>query len=319
MPKVLFLGCNDNQLSYLRAARNLGFFVIGTDLNPQAPGAALADRFYPVSYTDIAELTRVACVENLGTDDRVFTAAAHFAHAAAANIAEQVGIDYPSARNVDICLDKIKFHVLLLDHHISVPPTRHLEAGNLPEVEPGKVYYLKSDYGKSPKYCYRITDGVLPRLPEKYDSFYRSAFVLQEEIVGTHYRVNLYPGNTAVFLKINDRCALSVKNLGPGHSAVLDRLRPVSDSLGLRNFIVKFDLIATSERWYVIDIGIDPPMRLRLFCEYLGVDFAAAYTRLYLTGEGADLPYWETICRPVLINSDPVGAACFTDLGGGCP
>lgn len=316
MPKVLFLGCNKNQTPYLRAAKNLGFFVIGTDLNPHAPGAAIADRFYPVGYTDIEELIKVARTENFGPDDRVFTAAAHFAHAAAASISEQMGIDYPSAQNVDICLDKIKFHALLLEHGIDVPPSQRIDPGKCLEVEQGKIYYLKSDYGKSPKYCYRITNGELPTLPEKYDSFYRAAFVLQDEIVGVHLRVNLYPGNTAVFLKIDDRCAFPIKNLGPGHAATVDRLRQVPDSLGLKDFIVKFDLIATSERWYVIDIGIDPPMRLRLLSEYMGIDFTTAYTKLYLTGEAEDLPRWDAICQPVLIESDPGSAARFIILGG---
>ena len=41
--KVLFLGCNNDQVPYLKAIKKLGFTVIGTDLNPKAPGAELAD------------------------------------------------------------------------------------------------------------------------------------------------------------------------------------------------------------------------------------------------------------------------------------
>jgi len=47
MPKVLILGCNHTQLPYIRAAAAMGFEVVGTDYNVNAPGKSCMDRFYP--------------------------------------------------------------------------------------------------------------------------------------------------------------------------------------------------------------------------------------------------------------------------------
>ncbi len=79
MTKVLFLGANSAQLPYLEAARALDFIVIATDRNPDAPGAALAERFHLASYTDAEALLRIARAEGLGPGDRLFTAATHLA------------------------------------------------------------------------------------------------------------------------------------------------------------------------------------------------------------------------------------------------
>jgi len=73
MPKLI-LGCNDAQIPYIRAAVDLGFEVVGTDYNVNAPGKACIDRFYPVSYLDSAGLKDVAAREKLTSADFIFTA-----------------------------------------------------------------------------------------------------------------------------------------------------------------------------------------------------------------------------------------------------
>ena len=57
--KILFIGCNHDQLPYLKNLSNRGFEIIGTDLNDDAPGKNFTDRFYRVSYTDIDGLLQL--------------------------------------------------------------------------------------------------------------------------------------------------------------------------------------------------------------------------------------------------------------------
>ena len=42
-PKVLFLGCNYDEIPYLKTLQERGFHVVATDINPDAPGMKLAD------------------------------------------------------------------------------------------------------------------------------------------------------------------------------------------------------------------------------------------------------------------------------------
>lgn len=301
MTKVLFLGCNTNQVPYLRAAKNLGFTVVGTDLNPRAPGATIADKFYPVGYADADELMEVAEKEGFGPQDKIFTAAAHFAWEGASGVAAQSGIPYLSPETTDICLDKTKLYPLMQDMGVPVPPAITLTPEQTPSLDADKVYYLKSDYGKTPNYCYRITGGEMPLRPAKYDRFYRRAFLLQEEVRGSQYRVNLFNGKAAVFLKLTDTCNVPLPVLGPGHGEVVNRLSEFNKALGLENLLTKFDLIINADGWHVIDLGLDPPMRMRLLYAYLGLDFPMAYTRYYLTGDPSGLLPWQSLASPLVM------------------
>lgn len=316
MAKVFFLGCNSSQVPYLRAARNLGFTVIGTDMNPDAPGAKIADHFHNVGYTDIDGLKHVAEIEGWNSSkDHIFTAAAHFAYEGASKLAAALGISFIKPDAVDICLDKTKFYSLLKEYSVPVPPTSLYKADSPANIDINKIHFLKSDYGKTPNYCYRIVNGQIPNLPKEHDPFYRQHFLLQEEVKGTHYRVNLYAGNFSVFLKFSDTASVPIQVLGPGHAEVVNRLHKVVSALGIENMLAKFDLIANEDSWYVIDIGLDPPMRFKLLCEYLKIDFPSAYTRYYLLNDVSALPVWSDICNPVVIQGSPQQGFEFIKIG----
>ncbi len=314
MPKVLILGCNHTQLPYIRAAAALGFEVVGTDYNVNAPGKACMDRFYPVSYIDFAGLKDVAAREKLTSADFIFTASSHLAYEGAARTASFSNIPFMDLRTVDICLNKIEFYKALQNYNIQVPPTLVFAANEIEIPDASKVYFLKSDYGKSPQYCYRLSNGEIPDLPLNFDDFYRKFFLLQEEIRGTHFRLNFYSGHVATFFKINDSAALPMRVFGPGYAEVITKLGRLINGLKLNHFLVKFDLIVIEDDWYVIDIGLDPPMRLRLLCEYAGFDFPTAYVKYYLLGDTKAIPSWDELYQPTLIQGFPESEIQYTSF-----
>ncbi len=303
MARVLFLGCNANQVPYLEAARALGFEVIGTDRNAAAPGATRADHFEAVGYDDVAGLRRIAEHHGLGPDDRIFTASAHLAYEAASVVAAERGVPFPSPEAIATALDKTRFYPRCAAVGLRVPPTRELLPDATPHLDPERVYWLKSDYGKSPRWCFRVTDGRLPERPP-HDAFYRRAFVLQDEIEGRHWRLNLWGDELAAFAR-NDQggwCAMA--GLGAAQEAVAAGLRGFLTDVGLEGGLTKWDLIEREGEWFVLDLGLDPPARLRTLCAHRGVDFPAAYTRLHLLGDTMALPPWSELRRPLEIAGD---------------
>lgn len=312
MPNVLFLGCNHNQSPYIDAARRNGFHVIATDLNPIAPGAALADRFYCVGYDDVDALLNIVREEGISSKDRLFTAAAHFAWEGAAQVAQAAGIPFISPASVDVCLDKIKFYELLREYDL-LPPTELYQPDSAFVLDKSKVYYLKSDYGKSPHYCYRVAGGDWPTIPAAHDRYYRKHFLLQEEILGSHYRVDLYGNQMAVFLKIRDDVCLPIPCLGPGHSLIHAALSDIVGRLGLETIITKFDLVANAKKAFVIDIGLDPPFRLKSLYAWRRLDFADAYVRHTLLGDLTAIRPWAELCRPLLISGTPAAGLGYLD------
>ncbi|HKQ68648.1 MAG TPA: ATP-grasp domain-containing protein [Polyangiaceae bacterium] len=59
-PRVLIVGCGFPQLGLLRAAKELGLFVVGTDANPSAIGRSACDRFFEASTHDVDAIVSAA-------------------------------------------------------------------------------------------------------------------------------------------------------------------------------------------------------------------------------------------------------------------
>ncbi len=302
MSRVFVLGCNEGQVPYLEAARACGFRPIGIDRNPNAPGRGLCDRFHAIGYHDLSAIRALVVEEGLGPDDRVFTAASHHAYEGAAEAAAAAGIAFPEVEAVRDCLDKSRFYARLGALGVPVPPTREVEPGHRPALDPARVYYLKSDYGKSPRYCERIEGGRWPRLPERFDPFYRRVFLLQDEVVGRHFRLNLYGRELAVFARRGEAHWESRPDLGQAHAEVQGMLERIVAALGVDGLLTKFDLIERDGCWYVLDIGLDRPLRLWLLARHLGIDFPARYVRAHLSGDLGMLPRWRELHRPVRIS-----------------
>ena len=301
MPNVLFIGCSEIQLPYLLSVKKLGYRVILTDGNDKSPGENLADCFYNIKYNNISALLEVAKTERLSVNDHVFTASSQFAYEGAAYVAQYCGMQYLSPDTVDIVLNKFKFYHLLSSLSVPVPPTTTYTDNQNSNINTKKTYYLKSDYGKSPNYCFRITKGEVPKLPINHDNYYRENFLIQEEVIGEHYRVNVYNSVFLVFRKFTDLVSKPVGIWANANKEIVDSLLTIIGYLQLDKMLVKFDIVINGKNWWLLDIGIDPPMRLRLLCNYIGIDFPMAYVRYYLTGDCIHLPDTKCINIPVLI------------------
>ena len=85
--KLLFLGCNHNQVSYLEILREQDWFILGVDINPNAPGKTLCDSFVCTGYDNLRKLIEIGKKEKFSHKDKIFTASSQFAHKGAAHFA----------------------------------------------------------------------------------------------------------------------------------------------------------------------------------------------------------------------------------------
>lgn len=278
MIKLLFLGCNFDQLPYLKIAKQKGYYIVGTDLNNHAPGIKYLDKYYRVGYEDAKGLIDFGKKEKFSYADKVFTASSQFAYIGASAFAKKFGIKFISPKTVDYCLNKIKLYQLFKKQNLQVPEwaivKRQKELKKY--VKKWGVCYLKSDYGKSPHYCYRIAGGHFPVLPLKRDRYFRKYFIIQKEIIGNQFRINWINGQLVCFFKVSDTISVPAHFIDFG-DRICKNIRSLIFKLGLQNHLVKFDIIYNKQGCYFIDIGLEPPMRLKLYLEYLGYNFEKIY------------------------------------------
>ncbi|MCR4325544.1 MAG: hypothetical protein NUV59_01940 [Patescibacteria group bacterium] len=286
MTKLLFLGCNTDQLPYLKVAKDKGYEVVATDMNEEAPGAQLADSFHKVGYEDEKGLTAVGSEEHFTAGDKVFTAASQFAYLGASSFAEHFSIPFIPHESILTCLDKTRLYPLFERYGLAVPEWHILEKNGIPAaLKEFGTMYVKSDFGKSPNYCFRVSDDAsLPALPKEHDRYFRKSFIVQKEIKGAHYRVNWVRGALYAFRKETDEVSHPAPDFALDNNTRANLSRML-EGQGLASHLVKFDIIVADGTTYFLDIGLEPPMRLGLYLSHCGYDFPRLYLEHLVEGK----------------------------------
>ena len=291
MEKLFFLGCNYLQLDYLQRLRDIGFRIVGIDKNGSAPGKGLCDAFYQCGYNEYDRLVEIGKIEGFSGRDKVFTAASQFAHLGAARFASSFAIAYPSSESIQITLDKTMFY-----HHfekLGVPiPDTYLVCNYeeliqcIEESDIDGWLYLKSDFSKNPNYVYRIHCSEIKENTINWtkDRYLQNNYVLQPEVEGVSLRINIY-GNRFNVYDFETSKKTSTHNAEIETKGVLKALQKISSSLGFKDWLVKFDVILDQSNFVVLDIGIDPPSRMRSDAEARNLPFIEPYLEQYLLGE----------------------------------
>ena len=291
--KLLFLGCNHSQIPYLEELKTQNWNIIGVDRNSESPGADLCDRFYNAGYDDLSGLIAIGEKEKFTKEDRVFTAAAQFAHKGAAHFAKHFGIPYASEESVDLCLDKAAYYKYFQQSNIPIPRTwyikNELELKDLVlSINEIGWYYLKSDHSKNPNYVYRFNAADIPYKSIFWgrNRYLREFYILQEEFAGVSLRLNVYAGRFNVIDFLSAELTYHhhhlLEKLG-----VLDTLRRFMGSVGLQDWLIKFDIILNDEKYVVLDVGMDPPFRMNKESQKQGINFAKYYINHYLFGDAS--------------------------------
>ncbi len=288
MKKLLFIGCNHDQLPYLLELKKYQFDIIGTDMNPNAPGKELCNEFYHVAYDDLDGLIEIGINEKFKSDDKVFTASAQFAHKGAAHFAHKFDINYPTENSIDLCLDKTLFYKQFQKLDISIPKTHFISDKNefinaISSLDNSSNYYLKSDFSKNPNYVYKFNpmNVDIENIFWGRDRYLKNHYILQKEFIGESLRINVYGKRFNVFQfgpmkKITSEKAKIIK------FGVIRSLLKFIKNQQLEEWLIKFDIILSEDDYVVLDVGLDPPFRMVNESKLQNINFAKYYLRHYL-------------------------------------
>ena len=293
MKSVFVLGGNTDQVPYIKELLRVGYKIHLSDNNPICPGRAFCHEFYEVGYDNLKMLEDIArkIVSN-GEKCRAFSASAQYALKAAARIASIFEQSFPKHATIEMCLDKAKFYKAFSECSIPIPISYFVESPDqlarvYRKLNKEKKYYLKSDLGKSPNYIYRISpkNFDIKLVNWKKDRYLDKGYVLQEEFIGTHLRLNFHKKGFNIFDFFSGK-PISVKDIKNYYvPQIVGPLRGFINRYELTDFVVKFDVIANLQGWVALDIGLDPPFRMKASYEDQGLDFVKGYVRHLLDGK----------------------------------
>ena len=286
--KLFFLGLNHDQLPYLKALKQLDYFIVGADMNPSAPGVKMCNQFYQIGYEETESLIKAGKAEGFSSEDKIFTAAAQFAHVGAASFAHFFGIHYPSKSSIEICLDKVKFYQSFSENALPIPKTNIIKDQDelkikLDKMNVSSYFYLKSDFSKNPKYVYRFHSDNVPWNDFCWikDRYFRNHYVLQQEYPGISLRINIYGERFNIFDFETDLITYKHHEMITKLN-VIDLLRNFRDVHNMQNWLLKFDVILDKQSFVVLDIGMEPPMRMLKHSINSGINFEKHYINQYV-------------------------------------
>ncbi len=118
MAKILLLGGSAQQLVAIRAAKSLGYYTVLCDYLPDNPGQYEADKYYPVSTTDVEAVCQVAKSEQV---DGILAYASDPAALPSAIVAERLGLPTNPAKSVEILGLKYRWRQFLQEQHFACP------------------------------------------------------------------------------------------------------------------------------------------------------------------------------------------------------
>ena len=286
MKQILFIGLNHDQIPYLKVIKDLGYYVIGIDRNPSAPGVELVDFYLSRGYEEYDEIEKAMISEKNINPTAIFTAAAQFSHVVAARLAALYGLKSPNETIINKILDKSKFYKLFSENGLPIPKTEYVSTKSelealLASRSKKDRYYVKSDFSKNPKYVYSGSTVDLLATPMNWyvDTHYRSCYVVQPEISGTSLRINIIGDGFEVY---NFDSGSELDLLSENMLHIIEELKMFCKKIGLENWVVKFDVIDTGDSFATLDIGIDPPSRMLKKYIRNGTNFAEFYVEKYL-------------------------------------
>ena len=118
--RLLVVGCGFPQLSLIRLARNLGLFVIGADLNPQAVAVRHCNAFYEVSTSDVPALVELVARSKA---DAITTTGSEVALKATAAVAAQTHLPFHAdPETIRRCQEKDAMRAAYRSGGVAVPP-----------------------------------------------------------------------------------------------------------------------------------------------------------------------------------------------------
>jgi len=300
---VVCIGGSANQVPYLKEIRKKNFKVFLLDKNRDCPGKDFSNEYASIGYDKINELKLLTKSEFFNSNEikYVFSAASQFSQYGLSVFSELLGLDFINKKNILSCLDKKIFYEIF--NKLSAPFPETVLIYNFKDLESATYnnincnWYLKSDYGKSPNYIYKINKDNFNNINIFWgkDRYLSECYLLQKEFNGIHIRVNILDNSFCMFNHTDNKLIEDINLINIiKRFKVFDKLIEIRNYLNFEKFICKFDIIVSKNDWVVIDIGIDPPARLLKLCLNNNINFYELYVKLMFR-EKVEFPFFNKI------------------------
>lgn len=207
--RILVVGCGFPQLGLLRAAKSLGLYVMGADLNPRAIGVSVCDEFLPVSTHDAAALAAAAREMRA---DGIVTCGSEVALRTTAEAAHATGLPfYGDTDTVDRCQSKDRMREAYAKGGAPVPAfavVREAAEVHAFALRQRLPVILKPSRGWGQRGVGKVerADELLPAFERARAASTTGTVLVEDFIPGREFSVNAYTfAGTTTVLSVTER------------------------------------------------------------------------------------------------------------------
>ena len=281
MKRLLILNGSLSEITLIKKAKELGFYVITSGNAPNLIGHQFADEYIPADYSDKESILQLVKKNQI---DRIVSCANDFGVITASYVAEQLGWPgHDSYENAVLLHQKDKFKSFIQSIGIRTPHSVQF-------TEPDAAY----DYAKSTEYpiivkAVDLTGGKGIRKADNYDeakqaidnAFFRSRIkhiVIEPFIKGQQQTIHTFIKNRKVYSHVSNDCfspinpyliqaelfpAVGIENY---RDELFDMIETICQKLDLVDGMLTLQYIVKDGKPYVIEL-----MRRCLGNQYLTV------------------------------------------------
>lgn len=290
MKRILILGAGVEQVPAIKMAKEMGHFVIVTDMNLKAPGIEYADAAYDVSTTDVKGNIDIARRVNI---DGVMTVSSETAVCSVAGVAEELGLPSYSMETAINATNKAEMRKVLSYRNVEVSPYMIANTINQTLDFANRIsgpWVLKPVDSSGQRGTFLIDDKKeLEKAFLRAVHFSKAGKVLIDKFMkGPEIHVAMQVINKEVyFLALSDRVTLNrkhfgiaIRHVGPSiideetESLIKKLCENSIESIGLENGVATCELILDNGKPVLMEVAIRTPGGyLREVAMYLsGVD-----------------------------------------------
>ncbi len=301
---IICLGGSINQVPYIKEIRKMNYKILLLDKNKDAPGIKLSSEYKCIGYDEISKLEDLIRERFIFSNKvkHIFSAASQFSHIGVSTLSELLDFKFISKKYILGCLDKKIFYKVFEKLLAPIPKTELIcnyeELKNFFLKSKGNYnWYLKSDCGKSPNYIYRLNKENLheKKIFWGKDRYLSEGYLLQKEFLGQHIRVNIFKNSFCMFDHSNNKMIDDLEIINRIREfQIFQKLVEIQSYFNFEKFICKFDIIVNKSGWVVIDIGIDPPSRIKSLYLKNKINFFKLFVQITF-GEEVYLPFFQEI------------------------
>lgn len=271
MKKIMILGAGIYQVPLIRAAKEMGFFVIVVSIKGDYPGFALADKIYYINTTDREAVLKAAVSEKI---DGICTTGTDVAVSSIGYVCEHMELSGISEKAAELVTDKAKMKEAFQKGRVSSARFRKVfsceEAKKAAEELDFPVIIKCVDSSGSRGITLVKQAEEVSKAAEQAFSCSRKEYILVEEFLsGIEIGVDgVVRDGQIVFLAPHDKFVYKSEKITipAGHSfpysggkeaekEICHQMELAAKSLGLRNCFFNADVFVNAEKVSVIEMG----------------------------------------------------------------